>query len=70
MANITDYNKAHEIVESNRSLFWDGWTIVEFKPNRDAITTKNAIFRNNRWGYVRRFEPTENGWKVPDKYVR
>jgi hypothetical protein len=70
MIAVSSYEKAHKIVDSNRSLFWDGWTIVEFKPSRDSVTSKNAIFKNGRWGYSKRFEPGENGWKVPGKYVR
>jgi hypothetical protein len=70
MVTIKDYNLAHKVVDSNKSLFWDGWTIVEFKPHPDAITHKSAIYRNNRWGFTKRFEPSTNGWKVPDKYVR
>lgn len=64
-----DYDRAHSIVDSNYSLFWDGWTIVEWKPYKDAFYKKNGLFRNGKWGVARRYEPSDIGWKVPAKYV-
>lgn len=64
-----DYNAAHSIVESNSNLFWDGWTIVDWKPSRDGIYKKNGMFYNGKWGVARRYTPGSNGWKVPVKYV-
>jgi len=64
-----DYDAAHNIVDSHRNLFWDGWTIVEWKATPDGFFKKNGVFRNNRWGVARRYEPGNNGWKVPVKYV-
>lgn len=68
-STFIDYNTAHKVVDSNRNLFWDGWDIVEWKPNRDALYKKNGMFRNGRWGVAKRFTPGSNGWKVPVKYV-
>ena len=28
---IIGYEEAHAIVEKNKSLYWDGWTIVDWK---------------------------------------
>lgn len=64
-----DYDTAHKIVDKNINLFWDGWTIVDWKPLRDGIYKKNGMFRNNKWGVSRRYESGNNGWKVPAKYV-
>lgn len=64
-----DYDQAHNIVDSNNNLFWDGWTIVEWKPYKDAVYKKNGLFRNGKWGVSKTFTPGENGWKVPAKYV-
>lgn len=69
MVNISDYDLAHDVVAKNKNLFWDGWTIVEFKNNPDAVTYKNGMFRNGKWGATKRFEPTRDGWKVPKRYV-
>lgn len=64
-----NYDSAHDVVESNSNLFWDGWTIVDWKPYKDAIYKKNGMFRNGKWGVARRYAPDNNGWKVPTKYV-
>lgn len=67
---VTNYNYAHKIVEANKSLSWDGWNIVEFKPNADAFYMQDGIFKNSKWGTVKTFPLTENGWEVPKRYVR
>jgi hypothetical protein len=66
-----DYDTAHKVVDSNNSLYWNGWTIVEWKKNDDAFFKKNGSFRNGSWGLVVRTVPvSESGtWKVPSKYV-
>lgn len=67
---ITNYKYAHKIVNENRSLSWDGWNIVEFKPNPDAYFMEKGAFVNGKWGVKNVFPITEQGWKVPKKYVR
>ena len=68
LVNI-DYDKAHGLVDEIKSLYWDGWTIVDWKPFKDAFYKKNGMFRDGRWGVAKRYEPGVNGWKVPAKYV-
>lgn len=63
------YDAAHEIVNTNSNLFWDGWTIVDWKQSKDGFYKKNGMFRNGAWGITRRYFPGNNGWKVPAKYV-
>jgi hypothetical protein len=63
------YDTAHTVVDNNNNLYWDGWTIVDWKPSRDAFYKKNGVFRDGRWGIARRYNPGSNGWKVPAKYV-
>lgn len=66
---FVDYDAAHAIVDSNKNLFWDGWTIVDWKPLKDGFYKKNGMFRNGMWGVARKYYPGSNGWKVPSKYV-
>ena len=63
-----DYDKAHSIVNSNKNLFWDGWDIIEYRYNPDAIYSNDARFINGKWAFVKTYKPNANGWKVPDKY--
>lgn len=66
---FVDYDKAHKIVESNKNLFWDGWTIVDWKPMKDGFYKRNGMFRNGSWGVAKKYTPGANGWKVPARYV-
>jgi hypothetical protein len=65
-----DYKTAHNAVDNNNSLHWNGWNIVEWKKNPDAFFNKNGSFRNGNWGMTRQFPVDSDGtWKVPEKYV-
>ena len=69
MVTISDYDEAHLVVNRSNNLFWDGWTIVEFKKNPEASSYKNGMFKDGIWGTVRNFVPDRNGWTVPKRYV-
>lgn len=72
MKNITNinYDEAHKIVDNNKNLFWIGWDIVEYKKDPDSIYKKNAMYINNTWCSVNIYKPNNNGWRVPEKYVK
>jgi hypothetical protein len=67
---VTNYAYAHKIVEKSPLLYWEGWDIVEFKPNPDAYFMLNGIFKNFRWGTKKVFKVTSEGWDVPNYYAR
>lgn len=67
---VTNYNYAHKIVDNNKTLSWDGWDIVEFKSTPDAYFMPEGVFKNDKWGTVKTFPITENGWEIPKRYVR
>lgn len=67
---IKSLKKAEEIVSNNKSLFWDGWTIVRFKPSPAAEFHKNGIRHNGLWGYATRYEPTVSGWRLPNEVTK
>jgi hypothetical protein len=66
-----DYDMAHKIVDSRPNLYWDGWTIVEWRRDSEGFFNKNGSFRNGQWGRtMRRMDVSSSGtWKVPAKYV-
>ena len=69
MVNI-NYNTAHRIVDKNADLFWNGWTISEWKKNPDGYFKTNGLFKNNSWGIKKDFLIKEDGtWDVPAKYM-
>jgi len=59
-----------KIVKKNRALRWDGWTVTNVFPSDRGSTSKSGIFVNGRWHIQHRFEPNENGWDIPQKFVR
>ena len=67
---ITSYDYAHRIVESNKFLTWNGWDIVEVKPNAGAQFKENGALINGVWHYTETFPVPEKGWEVPNKYAR
>ena len=65
-----DYDEAHNVVETNGSLHWDGWTIVSWVRNPNGATNLRGEFRDG-WGIAKRFTLRPDGtWLVPDKYAR
>lgn len=64
------YEQAHDIVENNKSLHWDGWDIVEFKKDNSAEYHPKGVRRNGIWGFTKRYSPNDEGWRLPNKYVR
>ena len=68
---ILDYDQADNVVETNRSLYWDGWDIVSWVRNPNGATNIRGMFRDGSWGIAKYFRMNSNGeWAVPDKYVR
>ena len=67
--NIKSLEKMEEIVSKNKSLFWDGWTVVNSYVSDKARTSNQGAFRNGQWHLQKRFEPTTLGWDIPDKFV-
>lgn len=57
------------IVEKNKQLSWDGWTVVETFPSEKAYYSKFGVYKNNKWQMRKEFIPSIQGWEIPDKYV-
>lgn len=66
---ISSLEQMESIVSSNRSLKWDGWDVVMFYPSDKGRTSKYGALIKNKWHIVKRFEPTREGWNIPDKLV-
>ena len=68
--NILSLDKMEEIVATNKFLSWDGWTVLEAKADDAAWMKTNAAFINGKWNRVNRYEPSETGWNIPDRFVK
>lgn len=69
------YRRAERFVAEQRSLgkdvFWDGWTMVFFRPSESARKSKAGIYRNGQWGFANRVEVNSEGvWEVDFRNVK
>lgn len=67
---IKSLNEMEQIVENNKALSWDGWTVIESRVSQTAWMQPNAIFKNNKWFIINRFEVNHDGWNIPSKLVK
>lgn len=50
---------------------WDGWTMVFFKEDRNALSSKNGRRRGNKWGFETRVSADAAGrWLVNYRLAR
>jgi hypothetical protein len=67
---IQSLEKMEIIVENNKFLSWDGWTVVELKKSAMAWMKPNAKFINNEWYIANRFDANTDGWNIPAGLVK
>lgn len=67
---IKSLEEMEAIVENNSALSWDGWTVVELRKSPLAWMKVNAKFVNHEWHTANRFDISESGWDIPNKFVR
>jgi hypothetical protein len=67
---INSLEKMERIVENNKALSWDGWTVVESNFKENGVMSKDGAYINGRWVVQRRYESGTSGWEIPDKFVR
>jgi hypothetical protein len=67
---IKSLEKMETVVENNKSLSWDGWTVVELKKSAMAWMKPNAKFINNEWYVANRFDANIDGWNIPAGLVK
>lgn len=66
---IKSLEQMEQIVKKNKSLIWDGWTVVELQPAKNALMSKDGIRVKGRWYIQKRFDATAAGWDIPDNIV-
>jgi len=67
---IKSLEEMETIVENNKFLSWDGWTVVELRKSAMAWMKPNAKFVNHEWYTANRFDVSESGWNVPANLVK
>jgi hypothetical protein len=68
--NIKSLERMEAIVSSNKSLYWDGWTVINRWPAESARTSKDGVFIKGKWYLQKIFPVNKTGWDIPDKFVR
>lgn len=66
---INSLEKMEQIVSANKSLIWDGWTVVSLQPVQNGSTSADGVRINGRWYLQKRYDVNSNGWDIPDKFV-
>lgn len=66
---IDSLSKMEEIVSKNKSLSWDGWSVVNRYKSDKAKTSKYGVYFKGTWYMSQRFEPNRNGWDIPERLV-
>lgn len=66
---ITSLDQMETIVSNNKSLKWDGWTVVNYTQAPTAWTKVNGALVDGKWYSTNRYEPSEKGWDIPARFV-
>jgi hypothetical protein len=66
---IKTIDEMEKIVSANKSLSWDGWTVVNRFRSDKARTLKNGVCVKGTWYIQERFEPSVDGWVIPEKMI-
>lgn len=67
---IKSLDQMESIVENSDSLSWNGWDVVNSAKDPMAFTKLNAAFVDGKWFRTETYAITEEGWEIPNKFVR
>lgn len=67
---ITSLDQMETIVENNKFLSWDGWTVLENRTKENGVMSPEGRYVNGKWIVQKRYEVTADGWEIPNKLVR
>jgi hypothetical protein len=66
-----DYEEVHDIVDRNKFLAWDGYTVTTWRRDPRGYSDKRGQFRNGEWGFLFSYPCGPDGkWNIPESYVR
>ena len=67
---VNDLNTMEAIVASRNDLCWNGWDVVKYTHNNNAMYSVDGAFRNGKWMKKKVFPLTEKGWDLPSNIGR
>ena len=61
MTQIKSLEEMEQIVSRNKTLSWDGWTVVASFQSDKGRTSKSGALIKGKWYIQKRYVPTRNG---------
>jgi hypothetical protein len=58
------------IVQKNKDLSWDGWSVVHKAYSPKGWSDPSAVYVGGRWYIEKRFDLSSAGWEIPNTLVR
>lgn len=66
---VTTLEQMENIVKNNKSLSWDGWSVISKYRSDKARTSKYGKLINGNWYITQKFVPERSGWNIPEKFI-
>jgi hypothetical protein len=66
---IKTVEQMEAIVNKFNELSWNGWDVIELKKSPSAMMHVHGAYIDGTWYIKNIFSPSENGWKLPSKYL-
>ena len=67
---IKSLEEMEVIVENNKALSWEGWTVVKRTKSDAAWMQPNAQFVKGKWFVINKYFVNQDGWNIPSKLVK
>jgi hypothetical protein len=67
---VTSLEEMESIVNANPNLQWDGWNVVKYSVNANAMYSVDGVFKDGKWLKKKVFPITETGWHLPNNIGR
>jgi hypothetical protein len=67
---INSLEKMEQVVENNKFLSWDGWTVIESRVRDNGAVSKDGAYVNGKWIVQKRYNLNSNGWDIPSNLIR
>ena len=63
---VTTEQEMQEIMNSRDDLEWDGWNVVKYTKNKNAMYSTDGAYVRGVWMKKRVFPLTQDGWYLPN----
>ena len=67
---VTSLEEMEQIVASRDDLVWEGWDVVKYTKNDNAMFAPDGAFHRGKWMKKKVFPLTKDGWYLPNSIGR